>query len=145
MSYRSFYSSDIKSFIEEPTASILSSLVTTSQYIYTYFKIQLYNLLRHGLLSPFRMVCRDFILTESANRVFSTDDSGSDVKNDLSRSFNNAQIATGCPSPNLTEGNAKYAAIKGLYDQYNNFPMRPLGWLSPKQALFSFPDVVTHH
>ena len=71
MSYRSFYSSDIKSFIEEPTASILSSLVTTSQYIYTYFKIQLYNLLRHGLLSPFRMVCRDFILTESANRVFS--------------------------------------------------------------------------
>ena len=24
----------------------------------------------NGLLSPFRMVCRDFILTESANRVF---------------------------------------------------------------------------
>ncbi len=24
---------------------------------------------------------------------------------------------------------------------YNNFPMRPLNWLSPKQALFSFPDV----
>ena len=29
--------------------------------------------------------------------------------------------------------------------KYNNFPMRPLAWLSPKQALFSFPDVVTHH
>ena len=25
--------------------------------------------------------------------------------------------------------------------QYNNFPMRPLNWKSPKQVLFSFPDV----
>lgn len=29
--------------------------------------------------------------------------------------------------------------------QYNNFPMRPLNWHSPKQVLFSFPDSVTHH
>ena len=29
-----------------------------------YFFVQLYNLLGHGLLSPFRMVCRDFILPE---------------------------------------------------------------------------------
>ena len=29
--------------------------------------------------------------------------------------------------------------------KYNDFPMRPLGWLSPKQALSSFPNVVTHH
>ena len=29
--------------------------------------------------------------------------------------------------------------------KYNNFPMRPLGWLSPKQVLFSFPNSVTHH
>ena len=29
-----------------------------------YFLIQLYNLFRHGLLAPFRMVCRDFILPE---------------------------------------------------------------------------------
>ena len=35
-----------------------------------YFFVKLYNFLRHGLLSPFRMVCRNFILTESANRVF---------------------------------------------------------------------------
>lgn len=28
---------------------------------------------------------------------------------------------------------------------YNNFPMRPLNWRSPKQVLFSFPDPVTHH
>src|SRR5699024_11637177 len=27
-----------------------------------YFLVQLYNLFGHGLLSPFRMVCRDFIL-----------------------------------------------------------------------------------
>ena len=26
--------------------------------------LELYNLLRHGLLSPFRMVCRNFILPE---------------------------------------------------------------------------------
>ena len=25
--------------------------------------------------------------------------------------------------------------------QYNNFPMRPLNWKSPKQVLFSFPSV----
>lgn len=25
--------------------------------------------------------------------------------------------------------------------QYNNFPMRPLNWLSPKQVLFAFPNV----
>lgn len=25
--------------------------------------------------------------------------------------------------------------------QYNNFPMRPLNWMSPKQILFSFPNV----
>ena len=35
-----------------------------------YFLVKLYTLFGHGLLSPFRMVCRDFILTESANRVF---------------------------------------------------------------------------
>ena len=29
--------------------------------------------------------------------------------------------------------------------QYNNFPMRPLNWFSPKDVLFSFPDFVTHH
>ena len=29
-----------------------------------YFFVQLYNLLGHGLPSPFRMVCRDFILPE---------------------------------------------------------------------------------
>ena len=29
--------------------------------------------------------------------------------------------------------------------KYNDFPMRPLGWLSPKQALSSFPNSVTHH
>ncbi len=29
--------------------------------------------------------------------------------------------------------------------QYNNFPMRPLNWFSPKFVLFSFPDFVTHH
>ena len=28
---------------------------------------------------------------------------------------------------------------------YNNFPMRPLNWHSPKQALLSFPLFVTHH
>ena len=35
-----------------------------------YFLVKLYNLLGHGLFSPFRMVCSIFILTESANRVF---------------------------------------------------------------------------
>ena len=25
--------------------------------------------------------------------------------------------------------------------QYNNFPMRPLNWRSPKQVLFSFPNL----
>ena len=34
------------------------------------FLIELYNLLGHSLLSPFRMVCRDFILPEPANYVF---------------------------------------------------------------------------
>src|SRR5699024_1482476 len=29
-----------------------------------YFLVKLYNLFGHGLLSPFRMVCRDFILPE---------------------------------------------------------------------------------
>ena len=29
-----------------------------------YFLVQLYNFLGHGLLSPFRMVCRNFILPE---------------------------------------------------------------------------------
>ena len=29
-----------------------------------YFLVKLYNLFRHGLLAPFRMVCRDFILPE---------------------------------------------------------------------------------
>ena len=29
--------------------------------------------------------------------------------------------------------------------QYNNFPMRPLNWLSPKSILFSFHKSVTHH
>jgi len=28
---------------------------------------------------------------------------------------------------------------------YNNFPMRPLNWNSPAQALFCFPACVTHH
>ena len=32
--------------------------------------IQLYNFLGHSLLSPFRMVCRDFILPEPASYVF---------------------------------------------------------------------------
>ena len=31
--------------------------------------IQLYNYLRHSLLSPFRMVCRDFTLPETASYV----------------------------------------------------------------------------
>ena len=31
-----------------------------------YFLVQLYNLFGHGLLSPFRMVCRDFILPEGS-------------------------------------------------------------------------------
>ena len=35
-----------------------------------YFLIQLYNFLGHSLLSPFRMVCRDFILPEPASYVF---------------------------------------------------------------------------
>jgi len=34
------------------------------------FLIELYNLLGHSLLSPFRMVCRDFILPEPASYVF---------------------------------------------------------------------------
>lgn len=34
-----------------------------------YFLVQFYNLLGHDLLSPFRMVCRDFILLEIANLV----------------------------------------------------------------------------
>ena len=29
--------------------------------------------------------------------------------------------------------------------KYNNFPMRPLNWQSPKQVLSSFPNSVTHH
>ena len=29
--------------------------------------------------------------------------------------------------------------------KYNNFPMRPLNWASPKDVLFSFPFSVTHH
>ena len=29
--------------------------------------------------------------------------------------------------------------------QYNNFPIRPLNWISPKQALLVFPNSVTHH
>src|SRR5699024_7368873 len=29
-----------------------------------YFLVKMYNLFGHGLLSPFRMVCRDFILPE---------------------------------------------------------------------------------
>ena len=29
--------------------------------------------------------------------------------------------------------------------KYNNFPMRPLAWRSPKQALSSFSVSVTHH
>ncbi|HIS51171.1 MAG TPA: DDE-type integrase/transposase/recombinase, partial [Candidatus Onthomonas avicola] len=29
--------------------------------------------------------------------------------------------------------------------KYNAFPMRPLNWNSPKQALFAFPLSVTHH
>ena len=29
--------------------------------------------------------------------------------------------------------------------QYNDFPIRPLNWLSPKQALLDFPNFVTHH
>ena len=33
------------------------------------FLVQLYNILRHSLLSSFRMVCRDFILPESASHV----------------------------------------------------------------------------
>ena len=28
---------------------------------------------------------------------------------------------------------------------YNNFPMRPLNWHSPKHVLFSFPNSVSHH
>ena len=28
---------------------------------------------------------------------------------------------------------------------YNDFPMRPLGWSSPEQVLFSFSPCVTHH
>ena len=31
---------------------------------------ELYNLLGHSLLSPFRMVCRDFILPEPASYAF---------------------------------------------------------------------------
>ena len=34
------------------------------------FLVQLYNFLGHSLLSPFRMVCRDFILPEPASYVF---------------------------------------------------------------------------
>ncbi|MCR5336480.1 MAG: hypothetical protein K6E42_08010, partial [Synergistes sp.] len=34
-----------------------------------YFFVQLYNLLGHGLLSPFRMLSRNFILPEAANLV----------------------------------------------------------------------------
>ena len=34
------------------------------------FFIKLYNFLGHSLLSPFRMVCRDFILPEPASYVF---------------------------------------------------------------------------
>ena len=34
------------------------------------FLIQLYNLLGHSLLSPFRMVCGNFILPEPASYVF---------------------------------------------------------------------------
>ena len=35
------------------------------EQILDYFLIKLYNLFRYGLLSPFRMVCRDFILPET--------------------------------------------------------------------------------
>ena len=34
------------------------------------FIVQLYNFLGHSLLSPFGMVCRDFILPEPASYVF---------------------------------------------------------------------------
>ena len=34
------------------------------------FLVELYNFLGHSLLSPFRMVCANFILPESANYVF---------------------------------------------------------------------------
>ncbi len=29
--------------------------------------------------------------------------------------------------------------------KYNDFPIRPLNWRSPKQVLFDFPNSVTHH
>ena len=31
--------------------------------------------------------------------------------------------------------------LAGRQRQYNNFPMRPLNWLPPKQVLFAFPNV----
>ena len=37
----------------------------------------------------------------------------------------------------------KQLAVWNRY--YNNFPMRPLNWRSPKQALSSFHNSVTHH
>ena len=37
----------------------------------------------------------------------------------------------------------KQLAVWNRY--YNNFPMRPLNWQSPIQALSSFPNSVTHH
>jgi hypothetical protein len=36
----------------------------------SYFLISLYNLLGHGLRSPFKILCGHFILPEIANRVF---------------------------------------------------------------------------
>ena len=39
----------------------------------------------------------------------------------------------------VSRAGRKYNKSQSL--NYNNFPMRPLNWLSPKAVLFSYPNV----
>ena len=56
-----FLSLDLQQFVE---GFLYAASYQLFDLTLDYFFVKLYNLLGHGLLSPFRMVCRNFILPE---------------------------------------------------------------------------------
>ena len=59
-----------KQEIEECHQALIHAPDQFLDLVLDYFLVQLHDFIKYGLLSPFRMVCRDFILPEPASYVF---------------------------------------------------------------------------
>ena len=80
------------------------------------FLVELYNFLGHSLLSPFRMVCANFILPEPANYVFFF--AFSFLRN-LSVNFHFAKVSAHILYPKLRHPRLYQAEFSFVYEEFD--------------------------